>query len=61
MRALVAAALLLAFAACSTSRNPPNAETSPAPKASRQIDRLCFQDCMGNGGTREFCEDRCTN
>jgi len=23
-------------------------------------DSLCVQDCLGNGGTREFCTDRCS-
>jgi hypothetical protein len=61
MKALPAAALLLALAACATAHDSPNSAASPAPKAGRQTDRLCFQDCVGNGGDRGFCEDRCTN
>src|SRR5256885_15575323 len=26
----------------------------------RRIDALCMNDCLGSGGTREVCEDRCT-
>jgi hypothetical protein len=27
---------------------------------SRRIDALCMNDCLGSGGTKEVCEDRCT-
>jgi len=27
---------------------------------SRRIDTLCMNDCLGSGGTKELCEDRCT-
>jgi len=37
------------------------AAQSPARKVGRQTDMLCLQDCLGNGGAREFCEDRCTD
>jgi hypothetical protein len=30
-------------------------------RAQRLLDTQCLQDCMGTGGTRPFCEDRCTN
>jgi hypothetical protein len=26
----------------------------------RAIDTLCLNDCLGNNGTREFCETRCS-
>jgi len=26
----------------------------------RRIDTLCMNDCLGAGGTKEVCEDRCT-
>jgi len=37
------------------------AAQSPARKLERQTDMLCLQDCLGNGGAREFCQDRCTD
>ena len=27
---------------------------------SRRTDTLCMNDCLGSGGTKELCEDRCT-
>lgn len=32
-----------------------------ASTARRTTDMLCMQDCEGNGATRTFCEDRCSN
>lgn len=62
--ARVASLLLLVLpmlAACSTSPAPQNAGQSGASRVPRQTDRLCMEDCLGSGGNREFCEDRCTN
>jgi hypothetical protein len=39
-------AMMLCLSACSTA--------SPA-----QGDTLCVNDCLGTGGTREFCQSRC--
>jgi hypothetical protein len=39
----------------------PKTEPASASKAAPQVDQMCLQDCRNNGGTREFCEDRCTN
>jgi len=33
------------------------ARASPSPRA---VDTLCLNDCLGNGSSREFCDDRCT-
>lgn len=37
--------------------------TAPASavRVQRTNDLHCMQDCLGASGTREFCEDRCTN
>lgn len=51
--------LLVMLAACSAS--PPLGDATSKPRAPAQTDMLCIDDCMGSGGTREFCEDRCTN
>ena len=53
--------IALAAAGCSyfpsRSEPPPQGTSSPT---SRGIDTLCMNDCLGAGGTKEFCEDRCT-
>ena len=55
MIAMIRIALLLAvFVAGCTTQGPPR-------KVERQTDMLCLQDCMGTGGSRDFCQDRCTN
>src|SRR5207302_689181 len=56
MRAPIRIALLLA--ACLVAGC---AAQSPPRKVERQTDMLCLQDCLGSGGAREFCEDRCTD
>jgi hypothetical protein len=46
---------------------PPPAEPPSAPKlqsapnAPRRTDMLCMEDCLSTGGSRDFCQDRCTN
>src|SRR3981189_2324452 len=56
MRTLIRIALLVAacLAAGCASQSPPR-------KVERQTDMLCLQDCLGTGGAREFCQDRCTD
>jgi hypothetical protein len=40
----------------------PQPAGTPVPqRVHRTSDMLCMQDCEGTGGTRGFCEDRCTN
>jgi hypothetical protein len=29
-------------------------------KVLRGTDSFCLQDCLGTGGTQEFCTDRCS-
>jgi len=42
--------------ACSTPAPP------PAPGARiGQPDMLCVNDCLGTGGSRPFCQERCTD
>jgi hypothetical protein len=43
-------AMILCLSACSTASRTPSAA---------QSDSLCVNDCLGNGGTREFCQSRC--
>lgn len=50
--------LLLVLAGCST---PPKPNDQGAVLSPRQRDMQCVDDCLGNGGNRQFCEDRCTN
>jgi hypothetical protein len=41
----------------------PTAKPQPAGtarRAQRPLDSQCFQDCLGTGGNRAFCDDRCT-
>lgn len=40
---------------------PQSAEPGPARKAPRREDSLCMDDCLGAGGLRGFCQERCTN
>jgi len=40
---------------------PPAKDQGAAPRMPRQTDMLCINDCLGAGGTRDFCQDRCTN
>jgi hypothetical protein len=49
----IALLLTVFVAGCATQAAPPKVE--------RQTDMLCLQDCLGTGGSREFCQDRCTN
>jgi len=39
----------------------PSANKGAAPVLERQTDNLCMNDCLGTGGNRDFCQDRCTN
>jgi hypothetical protein len=48
--------LLALLAACSSS--PEKSTPSSVPKRPG-IDQLCLNDCLGNGGRQEFCEERC--
>ena len=51
-------ATILALAAClqaCAARAPDPASDGKAV----QSDALCFNDCLGAGGTREFCRSRC--
>jgi hypothetical protein len=40
---------------------PQRAEPATARKALRREDSLCMDDCLGAGGLRSFCQERCTN
>jgi hypothetical protein len=37
------------------------AEPATARKALRREDSMCMDDCLGLGGLRSFCQERCTN
>jgi len=43
--------LVLFLAACS----------APPSRIARQPDAMCVNDCLGAGGTREFCQSRCSD
>jgi hypothetical protein len=57
MRIASIAALLLLLGSCAAR---PPAQDAGAP-STRRTDMYCMDDCVGNGGTREFCQQRCTD
>jgi len=58
---MIRAALLLAALLAAGCAATPQPDQSPRPRAQRQTDMLCVNDCLGSGGAREFCQDRCTD
>ncbi|HKV99176.1 MAG TPA: hypothetical protein VJN96_05095 [Vicinamibacterales bacterium] len=60
IRLLVVFLVLLATG-CSAAPHKSAAEKPAQPGALRQPDDLCMNDCLGNGGDRQFCEHRCTD
>ena len=53
MRFLIAAiVVIVSGAACTTSQ---------APRKPFQPDTMCINDCLGAGGTPEFCQSRCSD
>jgi hypothetical protein len=59
-RTIRVASLLAALLGCGCAA-PPGADQGAAPGIKRQTDNLCMNDCLGTGGNRDFCQDRCTN
>lgn len=57
MKLAALAALLLALSACASSSGAHRTGTEPTPHTR---DQGCMDDCLGNGGNRSFCEDRCS-
>ena len=54
MRLLIVTFLVvLSGAACTTSSQAPRKPFAP--------DAMCVNDCLGAGGTQEFCQSRCSN
>jgi len=51
--------LLVLLAACSSSPDKSTPQAATAPKRP-PMDTLCFNDCLGAGTSREFCENRCS-
>ncbi|HET7199717.1 MAG TPA: hypothetical protein VFI80_02745 [Burkholderiales bacterium] len=49
--------IVLLLAGCAS---PSDRGATPHRPASRGIDTLCMDDCLGAGGNKDFCEDRCT-
>ena len=59
----ISVVLLVLLAACSSSPDrPAPASQPPAASAPKRppMDTLCFNDCLGAGTSKEFCEDRCS-
>lgn len=52
---LASLVLLLALSACAAAHPPSGSAPTP-----HTLDQMCVDDCLGTGGTREFCEDRCS-
>jgi hypothetical protein len=57
MRSTAIALLLLMLGACASSTGASKASSEPTPHTR---DQGCVDDCLGNGGNRSFCEDRCS-
>jgi len=58
-----ASVILIALAVAGCSYFPDRSgspQRGASPSASRGIDTLCMNDCLGSNGTKEFCEDRCS-
>jgi hypothetical protein len=54
IRFLVIIAALTALQGCSSNQ--------PATgRIAREPDTMCVNDCLGTGGTREFCQSRCSD
>ena len=54
MRIWIVLACVLCLQGCAS-------DARPAKVLRGDTDSLCVQDCLGNGGTREFCTDRCSH
>ena len=57
MKAIAVALFLFTLAACASSPGASKASSEPSP---HMRDQGCVDDCLGNGGNRSFCEDRCS-
>ena len=55
---LLGIALVLLGAGCSSAPHP---EKTGQGGALREPDNMCLNDCLGHGGERRFCEERCTD
>jgi hypothetical protein len=58
----ISVVLLALLAACSSSpdKSAPGSQPPAASVPKRPgTDTLCLNDCLGNGGGKDFCEDRC--
>ena len=53
MRICILLACLLCLHGCAG-----DTRAAKAPRGG--TDSLCAQDCLGNGGTQEFCTERCS-
>jgi hypothetical protein len=53
MRISILLACLLCLYGCAS-------DARPAKALRGDTDSLCVNDCLGTGGTREFCTDRCS-
>src|SRR2546429_7245685 len=57
---MIRATLLLAALLAAGCAAPPQSDQSSRPRAQRQTDMLCMNDCLGSGGARAFWQDRFT-
>ncbi len=57
MKVSAVALLLLVASACASSTGAQKGGAEPTP---HMRDQMCVDDCVGNGGNRQFCEDRCS-
>jgi hypothetical protein len=54
MRASLILIVLLVVGCASSS------DRSGSPPRRPGTDTLCYNDCLGSGGNKQFCEDRCS-
>jgi len=52
--------LLFSLLVAGCAQSPERASTPQTSGATRRVDTLCMQDCMGSQAGKQFCEDRCS-
>ncbi len=62
IRTFAISLVLLATACSGLGLKDKSVREKPAQSGiARQPDHFCMEDCLGNGGDRQLCEDRCTD
>ena len=58
MRISVILIVLVLAAGCASSSNKSSDKSAPPRRPG--MDTLCYDDCLGAGTSKEFCEQRCS-